>query len=72
LHDITRALADLGLSVASARIATYGTRASDVFYVKDVFGLKVTHEGKLEKIRERLLEVLIAGAPGKKSKTKAV
>jgi [protein-PII] uridylyltransferase len=71
LHDITRALADLGLSVASARIATYGTRASDVFYVKDVFGLKVSHEGKLETIRNRLLEVLEAGAPGKKSDTKA-
>jgi [protein-PII] uridylyltransferase len=71
LHDITRALADLGLSVASARIATYGTRASDVFYVKDVFGLKVTHDGKLEKIRERLLDILEAGAPAKKSKIKA-
>ena len=74
LHDVTRALADLGLSVASARIATYGTRASDVFCVKDVFGLKVSHEGKLETIRKRLLEVLEAGkpvGPGKKSKTKA-
>jgi [protein-PII] uridylyltransferase len=71
LHDITRAFADLGLSVASARIATYGTRASDVFYVKDVFGLKVEHEGKLEKIRARLLEVLETPKAKKKSTTKA-
>ncbi len=58
LHDITRALAELGLSVASARIATYGTRASDVFYVKDVFGLKITNEAKLKSIEQSLREVL--------------
>jgi len=62
LHDITRAFADLGLSVASARVATYGTRASDVFYVKDVFGLKVTNDNKLRAIEDRLREVLKAGA----------
>ena len=71
LHDITRAFSDLGLSVASARIATYGTRASDVFYVKDVFGLKVEHEGKLETIRKRLLEVLETPKTNKKSGSKA-
>jgi [protein-PII] uridylyltransferase len=27
----------------------------DVFYVKDVFGHKVTHDGKLKRIREHLL-----------------
>ncbi len=70
LHDITRALADLGLSVASARIATYGTRASDVFYVKDVFGLKVTHEGKLDAIKERLLKVFETPKAKKKAKAK--
>jgi len=70
LHDVTGAFAEMGLSVASARIATYGTRASDVFYVKDVFGLKVTHEGKLENIRQRLTEVLNVAPSGKKSDAK--
>ena len=64
LHDITRAFAELGLSVASARIATYGTRASDVFYVKDVFGLKVSNEAKLRSIEESLRAVLKGRKPG--------
>ncbi|CAN0379505.1 unnamed protein product, partial [Laminaria digitata] len=51
LYDVTRAISAAGLSIASAQISTYGERAVDVFYVKDVFGLKITHEGKREKIR---------------------
>lgn len=58
LHDLTRALTGLTLQIASAKIATYGEKAVDVFYVKDVFGLKVTHEAKLAQIRERLLHAL--------------
>ena len=54
LYDVTRAITDLGLSIATARVATYGESAVDVFYVKDVFGLKVNHEGKLERIRNEL------------------
>jgi [protein-PII] uridylyltransferase len=63
LHDLTRALFDLSLSIASARIATYGERAVDVFYVKDGFGLKVVNLTKLKKIETRLLEVLSEGLP---------
>ncbi|MEO5336004.1 MAG: [protein-PII] uridylyltransferase [Magnetospirillum sp. WYHS-4] len=55
LYDVTRACTDLGLQIASARISTYGERAVDVFYVKDVYGLKVDGEEKLERIRKRLL-----------------
>ena len=54
LYDVTRAIAGLGLSIATARVATYGESAVDVFYVKDVFGLKVTHDSKLEQIRRKL------------------
>ena len=46
------------MAPARRRIATYGERAVDVFYVKDLFGLKVTGDSKLERIRERLLEAL--------------
>jgi [protein-PII] uridylyltransferase len=63
LHDLTRALFDLSLSIASARIATYGERAVDVFYVKDGFGLKIVNLTKLKKIEERLIAVLSDGQP---------
>ncbi len=39
---------------------TYGERAVDVFYVKDVFGHKIVDETKLERIRKALIEVLSA------------
>ncbi|NBC95052.1 MAG: [protein-PII] uridylyltransferase, partial [Deinococcus-Thermus bacterium] len=53
LYDVTKALTNLGLQISSARIATYGERAVDVFYVKDVFGLKISHAAKLKQVRER-------------------
>ncbi|HEY4134354.1 MAG TPA: bifunctional uridylyltransferase/uridylyl-removing protein, partial [Alphaproteobacteria bacterium] len=55
LFDVTTALTDMSLQISSAKISTYGARAVDVFYVKDLFGLKVTHEAKLAQLRERLL-----------------
>ena len=58
LHDLTHALFQLSLSISHACIATYGERAVDVFYVKDLFGLKVAHPTKLAQIRERLIAVL--------------
>ncbi|MGQ9366256.1 [protein-PII] uridylyltransferase [Azospirillum sp. ST 5-10] len=58
LYDLTRALSNLSLQISSAKIATYGEKAIDVFYVKDVFGLKVSHEAKLAQVRERLLHAL--------------
>ena len=48
----------LGLQISSAKISTYGERVVDVFYVKDVFGMKVEHEDKLRTIRERLVKAL--------------
>ncbi len=59
LYDVTRALTYLGLQISSAKISTYGERAVDVFYVKDVFGLKVVHETKLKQIRDKLMAALI-------------
>ena len=55
LHDITDELRQLSLQISSARIATYGENAVDVFYVKDVFGLQVASKNKLAKIRTALL-----------------
>ena len=58
LYALTRALSGLTLQISSAKISTYGEKAIDVFYVKDVFGLKVTHDSKLAQIKERLLHAL--------------
>ncbi|MBI3707825.1 MAG: [protein-PII] uridylyltransferase, partial [Proteobacteria bacterium] len=58
LFELTSALTSLGLSISTAKITTYGERAVDVFYVKDVFGHRVDEEPKLKRIRERLLAAL--------------
>jgi [protein-PII] uridylyltransferase len=57
LFRITKALAELGLQIQTATVSTYGERVVDVFYVKDLFGLQVHNEARLEVIRTRLLEV---------------
>ena len=59
LYDLTRALSSLNLQIASAHISTFGETAVDVFYVKDVFGLQVTHDSRLNQIRETLLAVMV-------------
>ena len=63
LFDLTRALTDVGLQIATAKISTFGERVVDVFYVKDVFGMKVTHDAKLQQVRARLLETLSGDGP---------
>jgi len=64
LHDVTAALTAAGLQISSAHISTYGERVIDVFYVKDIFGLKVEHEERLSTLRESLLEAVSPGAAG--------
>ena len=44
LYDLARTLTANNISIASAIIATYGKQAVDVFYVKDLFGLKLHAE----------------------------
>src|SRR5215469_7387724 len=58
LHDVTTAISEQGLQIASAHVTTYGVRAVDVFYVKDVFGLKVENERKLTTLKDALLKAL--------------
>ena len=60
LYDLTRAFSALHLQIGSAHITTFGETAVDVFYVKDVFGLQVTHQSKLDQIRADLLAVMTA------------
>ncbi|MGY9002382.1 MAG: HD domain-containing protein, partial [Rhodospirillales bacterium] len=58
LHDVTSAITELGLQIASAHISTYGVRVVDVFYVKDIFGLKIENKEKHKVIIDALLTVL--------------
>jgi [protein-PII] uridylyltransferase len=52
------ALTELKLQISSAKISTFGQRAVDVFYVKDLYGLKIAADPRLKAIRARLLEAL--------------
>jgi [protein-PII] uridylyltransferase len=54
LHDLARTLTANNVSIASAIIATYGEQAVDVFYVKDLFGLKLHAEAKRRTLDARL------------------
>lgn len=58
LNKVAYTMTRLGLQIASSHIATYGERAVDVFYVKDIFGLKVEHAGKMAKIEAELTEAI--------------
>lgn len=44
LYDITRTLFELSLDVHIAKVATYGDRVIDAFYVRDVLGEKITDD----------------------------
>ena len=58
LFALAKTLKDLGLVIHSAHISTYGERVVDVFYVKDVFGLKIAHRSKMQRVQKQLAEAL--------------
>ncbi len=58
LYSVTDALTEMNLQIASARVNTYGERVVDVFYVKDIFGMKVTHPTKLRQIKKDLMKAI--------------
>ncbi len=58
LYAIARSLFRSGLSVAVAKIGTYLDQVVDVFYVSDQAGGKITDEGRLSEIVNRLLSDL--------------
>ncbi|MEO5331997.1 MAG: [protein-PII] uridylyltransferase [Magnetococcus sp. YQC-5] len=41
LYTISRVLQNQGIQIRAAKIATYGERVVDVFYLRDMFGLKL-------------------------------
>lgn len=54
LYEITSTLAELGLFIYVAKISTKGDTVSDIFYVKDIFGHKITDEQKIHNIVDLL------------------
>ena len=55
LHNITRALADCGLDVVSAKVATLGHEVVDAFYVRGHDGAKITDPESLAAVEEAVL-----------------
>ena len=62
LYQITYHLLQLGLQVNSATVSTYGEKAVDVFYVKDVYGLQIERLATQEKIKQDLMAIFEEGA----------
>jgi [protein-PII] uridylyltransferase len=58
LYDLTHAMSELSLDIASAHVATFGERAVDTFYVTDLVGHKVTARARQTRIRNALLEAI--------------
>ncbi len=63
LFDITRTLAELRLDVHLAKVATYGERVIDVFYVRDVLGRKVEDPEQTAEVERALAARAAAGPP---------
>lgn len=65
LHDVTSTISQNGLQISSAHISTFGERVVDVFYVKDVFGLKVDAKQKLKRLHQTIMDAVEPPAPTK-------
>jgi [protein-PII] uridylyltransferase len=61
LFDLTSALAGHGFDVHSAKVATYGPRVVDVFYVTDADGLKVVQREREAELVRALTSAASAG-----------
>ncbi|MCB2096327.1 MAG: [protein-PII] uridylyltransferase [Parvularculaceae bacterium] len=64
LYALTAGLAELGVQIRSAHIATYGERVVDAFYLQTEDGAKITDKRMLAAIEKRLLGGLGDGARG--------
>ncbi len=71
LSEITGALSDLSLDIASAHITTFGEKVIDTFYVTDLTGGKIDNETRLDAIRTRLVAVLGGEGASPQSPVKA-
>jgi [protein-PII] uridylyltransferase len=58
LYSITATLSELGLYIGVSKISTKVDQVADVFYVRDIFGHKITSEEKLAEIKSRLKQAI--------------
>jgi [protein-PII] uridylyltransferase len=58
LFEVTRTFAELELDVHLAKVATYGERVIDAFYVRDSLGRRIEDAERGEEIERRLLQRL--------------
>jgi [protein-PII] uridylyltransferase len=71
LSEITGALSDLSLDIASAHITTFGEKVIDTFYVTDLTGQKIESPSRLESIRAGLIATLEGAPQQRASKVRA-
>ncbi len=71
LSEITSALSDLSLDIASAHITTFGEKVIDTFYVTDLTGQKIEGAAREKAIRQRLIATLEGKAATAKTKAAA-
>ncbi|TGS79739.1 ACT domain-containing protein, partial [Mesorhizobium sp. M2D.F.Ca.ET.178.01.1.1] len=71
LSEITGALSDLSLDIASAHITTFGEKVIDTFYVTDLTGQKIDSPTRMATIHKRLIETLDGTAPERGGKARA-
>ena len=64
LYQLTYYIAQMGLQIQSASVSTYGEKAVDVFYVRDIFGLQVRSDSMVEKIQTTLMRLLAGSDEG--------
>jgi [protein-PII] uridylyltransferase len=50
LYEITRTFAELELDVHLAKVATYGERVIDAFYIRDDLGRKIEHPARAAQV----------------------
>jgi [protein-PII] uridylyltransferase len=63
LYQITQALFEQGLDVHLAKVATYGERVVDAFYVRDALGRKLGEEpGAAGAVRDAIAARLATSA----------
>lgn len=70
LSELTGALSDLSLDIASAHITTFGEKVIDTFYVTDLTGQKIENPTRIATVRRRMIGVL-EGAERKGTKAQA-
>jgi [protein-PII] uridylyltransferase len=70
LSEVTGAISNLSLDIASAHITTYGEKVIDTFYVTDLTGQKIKNPTRQEAVREKLLAIL-QGQAARPSRSRA-